>query len=374
MANIYIEPAKAKAMLSQQKALERALQELSRDVGSVHRGLNYKISGREAIDARLRDVVGQINREMDSTKALRTGLEQIINRYEQTENGNTERVKAEKTSIQNGGSGSGETDTPRQPIWKDWLDLIVPYSSVPTIPKPLIPSPFFPSQLILKLVTPITLQELLLTGISTGNSISSNSSVNYEFSDDHPGVTAWVGKVGAKTSGDWGSAGVNAYFGKIEAQTDADVHFMSTNSIIDASFMAGVSGSVFAVDGKAEAGNDYFGAEVSAEGGAFNVTAETKGEFSIGDDGVNANVSGKAMVSALEGKASGTINILGVEITGKIGGYVGAAGVEGEIGIKDNKIVMEGGFAALLGVSGGVEIGFNDTGWSEFWDMVTFWD
>ena len=82
------------------------------------------------------------------------------------------------------------------------------------------------------------------------------------------------------------------------------------------------------------------------------------------------------MVAAVEGKASGTINILGIEITGKIGGYAGAAGVEGKVGIENNKFVLEGGVAALLGVSGGVEIGFNDTGWSKlksgFVDFIDF--
>ena len=107
---------------------------------------------------------------------------------------------------------------------------------------------------------------------------------------------------------------------------------------------------------------------------------------------MNANVGGKAMVSAVEGEAKGTINIFGIEITGKIGGYAGAAGVEGKVGVEDNKFVVEGGVAAVLGVSGGIEIGFNDEGWEnftqgvqegwndftdgvgEFVDFVTFWD
>lgn len=82
------------------------------------------------------------------------------------------------------------------------------------------------------------------------------------------------------------------------------------------------------------------------------------------------------MVAAVEGKASGTINILGLEITGKVGGYAGAAGVGGKIGIEDNKFVLEGKVAALLGLSAGVEIGFNDTGWSnlksDFVDFISF--
>ena len=80
------------------------------------------------------------------------------------------------------------------------------------------------------------------------------------------------------------------------------------------------------------------------------------------------------MVSAAQGEVKGTVNILGVEITGKLGGYAGAAGVKGKVGIEDNKFVLEGGAAALLGVSTGVEIGFNEEGWDNFVDYVVFWD
>ena len=83
------------------------------------------------------------------------------------------------------------------------------------------------------------------------------------------------------------------------------------------------------------------------------------------------------MASAVEGKASGTVSILGFDITGEIGGYAGAAGVEGKIGIEDGKLVIKGGVAALIGGSAGIEIGLNEEGWDNFVDFVdyiTFWD
>ena len=57
-----------------------------------------------------------------------------------------------------------------------------------------------------------------------------------------------------------------------------------------------------------------------------------------------------------------------------IGGYAGAVGVEGKVGIEDNKFVLEGGAAALIGGSAGIEIGFNDEGWDNFVDFIVFWD
>lgn len=212
----------------------------------------------------------------------------------------------------------------------------------------------------------------------------------YEFAEDHPGITAWIGKISASVGNEWAHAGVNAYLGKAEAEAKLkgslmeyqkkkkykDGKWTETESfeILHGEASAGASVSILAADINAGVGNDMLGLEVKGEGSAGNAKAEVKGEFSIGEDGVNALASGKAMVSAVEGKASGTINILGFEITGKVGGYAGAAGVEGKIGIDDNKFVMEGGVAALVGVSGGIEIGFNSTGWEKFVDFITFWD
>ena len=57
--------------------------------------------------------------------------------------------------------------------------------------------------------------------------------------------------------------------------------------------------------------------------------------------------------------------------TGKVGGYAGAVGVEGKVGIEDNKFVLEGGAAAVIGGSAGIEIGFHDEGWDNFCLLYT---
>lgn len=275
-------------------------------------------------------------------------------------------------------------------------------------------------QNVLNMVSPVAGLVYLTSGVAYGNTPSftdpsrkSSASADadwlgYELADGKPGITAWLGKASAEAENEWGYAGVNAYLGKAEAAADADFAFMETKkekefvdgqwvertvtAFVSAEASAGTSVSVLAADGEAGVGTDMLGAEIAAEGSAGNAKAEAKGEFSITEDGVNANVGGKAMVSAVEGEAKGTINIFGIEITGKIGGYAGAAGVEGKVGVEDNKFVVEGGVAAVLGVSGGIEIGFNDEGWEnftqgvqegwndftdgvgEFVDFVTFWD
>lgn len=236
---------------------------------------------------------------------------------------------------------------------------------------------------------------LLNQGENISNGPVSSASVTadwlgYELSDGNSGVTAWIGKTSAEVQNELAYAGVNAYLFKCEVDSKADFDFMNTESkteykngewsdkstttFLAAEVVAGASASVFAVDVDAGIGSDMLGIGVKAEGNAGNATAEVKGKLSVGEDGINAYAKGEAMVSAVEGKAEGSINILGLEITGKVGGYAGALGVEGKIGVEKNKFVLKGGAAALIGGSVGLEIGLNDEGWDNFVDFVTFWD
>lgn len=100
MARISIEPVRAKETLTEQSELEKTLKELYQEVENVRTGLTYKIAGQEAIAARLCTATEQINKETVSTGAMRSGLMEVIARYEQTESGNLDRVGAEKTTVQ----------------------------------------------------------------------------------------------------------------------------------------------------------------------------------------------------------------------------------------------------------------------------------
>lgn len=260
---------------------------------------------------------------------------------------------------------------------------------------------------VLGIVSPLAGLLSITSGVWKGNTpsffdntrtSSSNADADwfgYELSDGLPGVTAWIGKANAEAQNEWGYAGVNAYLGKVDASVKSDFSFMeskrkkeykdgkwteqTTTEFLNAELGAGVDVSILAADGEAGIGSDMLGAEVEGELSVGNAELSGKGEFSVGEDGIELNVKGKAMVSAVEGEAKGTINILGLEITGKVGGYAGAVGVEGKFGLDTNEegkrvFVADGGLAALVGVSAGVEIGFNDTGWDNFVDAVTFWD
>lgn len=208
-------------------------------------------------------------------------------------------------------------------------------------------------------------------------------------SKDHSGITSYIGKAGSETKGNYGSASVNAYFGKAEADTklkasiykgkkeqefsDGKIDNKQKQSLLNAEASASASVAAVSADAKGNLGNDTLGISGKAEGTLVGAKAEAKGVAAIGEEGVNLYVKGEAIVSAAEGKASGTISILGIDIKATVGGYAGALGVEAKAGIVENKVVAKAGAAALLGVSVGVEIGFNDTGWEQFVDAVTFW-
>lgn len=129
MAKISIEPSKAKSILGQQDSLEKTLKALSQDVDSVRGGLRYKIAGQEQISQRLREAAEQITKESQSTLAMRSGLEEIIALYEQSETGNLDRVAVEKASIQQGKAPEmGEEDGGAHEAswWEKLIDLLLP--------------------------------------------------------------------------------------------------------------------------------------------------------------------------------------------------------------------------------------------------------
>ena len=212
----------------------------------------------------------------------------------------------------------------------------------------------------------------------------------YEWNDSQPGVSGWLGHGGAQVEGDTFSGSVDAYVGYAKADAKVEGAFMKTKTVrkkengkwvekevtqlLAAEAAAGAAVSAVYAAGNMSTGDDLWGADVNANGSLLNAEASAKGNLSVGEDGLNANVSGKAMVSAAEGEVSGTLNILGFEVTVSAGGYAGAAGVEGKFGIENGKFVAKGGVAAIIGGSVGIEIGFNDTGWDNFVDFITFWD
>jgi len=253
---------------------------------------------------------------------------------------------------------------------------------------------------LLPLVAPLAGLLYITSGIPFGNtpsffdysrSPSSDADADWlGYEIDGAKITAYGGKAYAQVQNEAAYAGVNGYLGQVDAGLESDFSFMETKTkkeykdgkwtekttteFLNAEIGAGVDVSIVAADGEAGIGSDMLGAEVSGEGALGNAELSGKGEFSVGEDGIELNAKGKAMVSAAEGEVEGTINILGLEITGTLGGYAGGLGVEGEIGLDDGKFKIKGGAAALLGGSVGLEIGFNETGWDNFVDAITFWD
>lgn len=85
MAKILIDTLKVSSLLNIENSIEMKLKSLSQDVDGIRSNLRYKIAGQEAIVARLKEAVEQINKEQLAVSALQSGLEEIIANYNNTE-------------------------------------------------------------------------------------------------------------------------------------------------------------------------------------------------------------------------------------------------------------------------------------------------
>jgi len=184
------------------------------------------------------------------------------------------------------------------------------------------------------------------------------------------GITAWLVRASARAESKYAYAGVDAYFGKAEFSAEAKFKFLDRVyedgewklSLLQVGAKASASVALLEVNAEAGVGTDYIGVGINANGAICKAEAEAGLIISLGENGINAYATASAVAALAQGEARGTINFLGFQITGRVGGYAGAVGAEGTFGIKDGKFVMHGGLAALFGFSAGIEIGLNDTG------------
>lgn len=336
MGTICVNTAVLGEQAHQLSTLMKQIDAISRDVDNVKKNLQWNVAISNQVRSKISSYSNYINTLGSQTGALATMLSSVSIQYQKTESGLSKSSSVNPKTL-NSGTTDGST-----------VSYVLPAAS------------------------------------------ANAGWLGYEFDEDNPGVTAWIGKADAEIKTEDVYADVNAYLGKAEAKAESKVGFMQVEikkeykngewtekeklAFLTTEASAGASVAAFAADAKADVGSDMLGVEGKAEGTIGSAKAEVKGKFSVGEDGINANVKGEAMVSAVEGKVSGTINILGIEITGKAGAYAGALGVEGKAGIENNKLVLEGGVAALFGLSAGVEVGFNEEGWDNFVDFITFWD
>ena len=379
MTKISIDLERIRPSISELEAYARELKGIAGDVEGIRGNIRFKILSRASISSVLRDISDQISQDEESMRAMYDGLEKIASRYSKTE----------RNILEVWGEGNDS----------DWRDIF----------KDIITGKPYIVQSVLSFISPPAGLLYVTSGISSGNrpsffdysrSPSASASVEgrgYEFSEGNPGITAWLGKAHAEAQNEWGYGEVNAYLGKAEAS--ADFSFLTVESSLENEYRLNENGeegwhsedhpsnkyvlakaeasasiSEIAVDAEGSLGTDMLGVEGQAEGAVGTARAELSGEISVSEDGINAYAEAGAMVAAAEGTVSGTVNFFGLEVTGEVGGYAGALGLEGEIGIQDNKFVIGGDIAAFLGVSGRIEIGLNEEGWNNCVDFLTFWD
>ena len=421
MAKIWIEPAKARATLDRQRELERALRSLYQDVNGIRNGLRYKISGREAIAARLREAAEQISREAESAKAMRTALEQVIRQYENTEKGNLDRVKAEKTSIRQSGIGGGVADGrggDGNHSLKDWKDLIIGAFIPWDLLRPVGPiTPFIP-------LLPSIIRDLFFP-YSGGKSpdYKGDAKIDLEkkykdsksfekfdkFKKDHTETLKdtkfyWDPKTGKKTPIDPNDENAKKEFAKHNKGTvpvDVTLAGIGTSGYIagfalpeDTGFKGKYGGMeaelyISKLEGKAEAhaGWGYVGASLGATYTAFsakekaylgsedyNVYEEVKveagrvGAKAEARDGIvdkegkfNPSIYAGAKAEAIAGEISGKagVKLGGIDVAAE-GSLNYGIGAHANVGFHDGKLSVDIG--ATLGVGGSVKLDIDVSG------------
>lgn len=401
MAKIWIEPSKAKNVLSLGRALERVLDSMSREVDGVRGGLRYKIASQEQISARLRDVVKQLERESSAAGALHAGLEQVIARYERAENRNREQAVPPTSSVQEeaGSSFSAEdliSETGKS-IWDVFPNLIIPpsfWTLLDTLfPTPAGPiSPFIPGALDILFpgASGDTAQEedspwFTKTGASgdiakkdwkddliphkvyykdmeTGEitAVDPNDKEAMEKFKKHnknavpvdltlasvgvKGETAfWDGSISGQT--DWGGHEGSAAFGKLEGNAAAYIGWGGIGASIGGSFSAFTAKE-----------RGYLGSE----------DTNVYGEVSVDAGKIGANAGAGVGIFNADGNfdpklyAGASAELIGGEISGKVGGEIAGVdvGVEGSlnygVGAHANVGYNDGKFSFDIGASIGV--------------------
>ncbi len=362
MARIHIEPAKAKRSVLDEQSLEKKLSNLSQEVSSIRSNMRYKISGREQISDRLRQVAQQISKEATSTRALSNGLQQVITKYEQTENAARDRAKADKTSVQ-------KPDIAK--VLREASEIIRKWAGFPTVTMPTWPQPGIIDWMrdfpwAIPIVGPIL-------PISIGAVTTATSLIKYLTQDDKafdPTIAKYESRDGrsseevefvsdtkvnltksekdkggwAKDLDDWkdkhskDKSFVQSYYnsktGKIEKvdpnDKEASKEFAEHNKgSLPVDFrLAGVgtSGKVKWIGGEGEKTGDYGG--VSGEWGVGQ--AEGHSDAYVGLLGVGASVGGSVCAITASGKAylgneDAQVYAKGDVTVGRVGGELGAS-------------------------------------------------
>lgn len=183
----------------------------------------------------------------------------------------------------------------------------------------------------------------------------------------------------SRASSEDGNHWIETTVGKCSGSFETHLNLLTDGALIDAGFDAAVGFVLFQTSGESSGGNTLLGYDANVNAVIGRVEGTATGKLQIDEDGLDAYLEGSAVANIAEGSASVTFHFLGLEITGTAKGYIGA-GAEGEIGIKDNKVVVGGSVAAGLGGGLYLEIGLSDEisqvieDVRNFIDFITFWD
>ncbi len=366
-------------------AIARDVARLGNQMEGILGRLSLDSAAAPQIRNTLRALIKNLSSEDESLRQLSDALSEVAGLYESTEDGLKMRAPVITAGdlFESFPQFHSPTGFPDPRPYPSISDLLEEWFSHPHVGHPHgIPSlwdvlQFFVSPFLLAAGVPETDASFQSYGDWFGAEVDTGS--------DHAGVSGYIGKGHAQFEDGDSSFEVNGSIGKAEGELKWEAGYSDTfkgkqkdgewtekeaENYWGAEASAKASVSALSGDASLKTGDDMFGAKEKFEGSIGNATAEGKAEVGLDEDGFDAVVSGKAMASAAEGKASASFDFLGLEVTVKGSAYAGAAGVEGKAGFEDGKFVLEGGAAAGVGASLGIEVGLNEGGRQALEDLV----
>lgn len=334
-----------------------------RNIASSVSGANRALSWKNCVSYRVRAQLQSCNRAVssldDRTRELAQLLNEIAQQYDRMER---DCLRYAGGQVSAGGNNQSTGLTNLQDYFQQMLEDVV------------VDRGYVLAQ-ILALVCPMPITYLVrdVAGAWYGHEgdylTVNHSGPGYEIADS--GISAWGYRYSEERKDAGTTSTTNFHVGKVQVKREYDTGIMKYKMDEDGeeSFSlgylnaeVGVSGSILSLDYKDETGDGWLGLENELEGDLGTASGKGELDFSLGEDGVNAYAGGELIVAAAKGKAKSTINILGFEIGAEATGYLGGAGVEGEVGLKDGIFTIKGGAVPGVGGSVGISIGLNEEG------------
>lgn len=360
MAEFEVMPGKLREQAGNLNDISRMLQTYGQGISSVSLGLSGIMGGSYAIIFEtLQSIMGQLRQDRQSTDSMQTVLMRAAERYLNTETkivdaaGKKETIQHPDNSISwNASSGvwntSAGADGSLNPLTGRWTGNADADASV------------------WKGSAGVNIGNGLYQFDANATALGAHAEAEAELDPFKisAGASAWAAALHGDVtqSGLWGVEQFKAEGSVLGADAEAKTYLSWLGVAASAEAAAAVA------KGEAEQtlGLDKYHVQAGAEGAVLGAEAEASAGIGMYQDkdgntqmGMHASAGAEAYVA--KGEVTGGFTVFGIEVNASVGGQIGA-GASAEAEVSANSVKIGGSLAALLGISGEIEIDWSNFG------------